>query len=287
MTAHTDNDLRVNGMHTIAMAASGNTISLLTDFGLRDAYVGCVKGVLLSINPHLNIVDISHEVPKFQVKYAALILAQAAKFFPKGTVHMAIVDPGVGMRRRMLIVETKNYFFVGPDNGVLSIAAIGDGVRHAFQIDKRRVVLEGSSGTFAARDIFAPIAARITCGAPPEDFGREITGFLELTPSVPRPSGRSVVGEVLIIDSFGNIVTNIDGPSLKGVKFNQRIPVKVGREDLRVPFVRTYGEVKRGEALALIGSGGLLEIAINQGSMSERLSSAKVGTRVAVGRRPR
>lgn len=269
------------------MTASKNTITLLTDFGLRDAYLGCMKGVLLSINPSLNIIDISHEVPKFNVKYAALILAQAAQFFPKGTVHMAIVDPSVGTRRRMLIVETKNYFFVGPDNGVLSIAAIRDGVRQAFQIDERRVGLERGSRTFAARDIFAPIAARITCGVPPKDLGRTITGFHGLTIGGPRSSGVRIVGEVLLIDSFGNIVTNIDCSSLKGVKFDQCILVKVGSEDLRIPFVRTYGEVKEGEALALIGSSGLLEIGMNRGSMSGRLSSAKEGTRVAVERTPR
>jgi len=151
------------------MTSSGNIITLLTDFGMRDAYVGCVKGVLLGINPSINIVDISHEVPKFNVKYAALILAQAARFYPKGTIHMAIVDPGVGTRRRMLIVKTENYYFVGPDNGILSIAAIRDGVRQTFQIDERRAGPEGVSRTFAARDIFAPIATRLTCGMPPSE----------------------------------------------------------------------------------------------------------------------
>jgi len=268
------------------MTSSGNIITLLTDFGLRDSYVGCVKGVLLGINPSLNIVDISHEIPKFNVKYAAIVLAQAARFFPKGTVHMAVVDPGVGTRRRMLIVKTANYCFVGPDNGILSIAAIRDGVRQTFQIDERRVGLEGGSRTFAARDIFAQIAARITCGMPPEGLGREITGFHRLTLG-PRPSGRRIVGEVLIIDSFGNIITNIDGSSLKGVKFDQRILFKVGSEGLRIPFVRTYSEVREGEALALIGGSGMLEIGVNQGSIAGRLSFVKEGTRVAFERTPR
>jgi len=186
----------------------------------------------------------------------------------------------------MLIIETRNYTFVGPDNGVLSIAATRDGIRQALRIDERRAGLEGGFEDLRREGHLRPSGGanndrRATQGPRQGDNGHG------LTLSGTRSSGGEIVGEVLVIDSLGNIVTNIDGPSLRGVKFDQRIAIKVGGEGLRIPFVRTYGDVKKGAALALIGSSGMLEIGINQGSMSGRLSSAKEGTPVEVERMPR
>jgi hypothetical protein len=254
----------------------------LTDFGSSDAYVGCVKGVLLSINPKLNIVDISNEVPKFDVKRAGLILAQTARYFPKGTVHMSIVDPEVGTRRKLLLIETRRFFFVGPDNGILSVAAMRDGVLHAFQIDEVSCALPERSATFAARDIFAPVAARLTLGVRPCRLGDEIAEFKRLQIGEAVPSEKGIVGEVLMIDCFGNLVTNVGGESLGNIKPGQRILIRIGDKALRVPFLRAYGEARKGEPLALIGSAGFLEIGLNQGNASRILPRARSGSKVTV-----
>lgn len=257
-------------------------VTLLTDFGLQDAYVSSMKGVLLSINPDLAIVDISHEVPKFDVRRAALILAQAAPFFPEGTVHMAIVDPGVGTSRKPLVIETNRFIFVGPDNGILSLAAEKDGVRRQFQMEEGRYVLPERSSTFAGRDLFAPIAAHISRGVPLKRLGKELRSFRRISIHKPLSSNRSIRGEVLIIDSFGNLITNIDGSLLRGIKRGGIIAIEVDGKALRLPFLHAYGEVPRGNPLALIGSIGLLEIGSNRCSMAERLRGVKEGSRVLI-----
>ncbi|MEM2960846.1 MAG: SAM-dependent chlorinase/fluorinase, partial [Candidatus Bathyarchaeia archaeon] len=234
-----------------------------------------MKGVLLDINPNLKIIDISHEIPKFNVRRAAIVLAQASSFFPRGTVHVAVVDPGVGTLRAPLIIKTKRYFFVGPDNGVLSIAAEKDGILCAYQIDEGRYVFADRSHTFAGRDIFAPVAAYISRGIPLKKLGREIESIKNISFNEPKRSGNQIDGEVLMIDSFGNIITNIDAQMIKDLKIGQIIPIKIGRKMLRVPFLRTYGDVEKGKPLALIGSSNLLEIGLNQGNISRLLRVAK------------
>jgi S-adenosylmethionine hydrolase len=253
-------------------------VTLLTDFGLREAYVSSMKGVLLSINPNLTIVDISHEVPKFDIRRAALVLAQAAPSFPPWTIHMAIVDPGVGTSRKPLILETNRFTFIGPDNGVLSIAAVRDGVLRAFRIEGDRYALPGQSSTFAGRDLFAPIAAHISRGVPPRRLGKGLRNFRRLSIPKPRRTHQGIRGEVLLIDSFGNLITNIDRSLLRGMRSKGIVTAEVGGKVLRLPFLNTYGEAPRGNPLALIGSSGLLEIGSNRCSMAERLQGAKEGS---------
>ena len=149
-------------------------ITLTSDFGLKDPYVAEMKGVILTINPKATLIDITHEVEKFNVRMAAFMLASAAPYFPKGTVHLAVVDPGVGTQRRAIIVQTKKGFFVGPDNGVLILAAQNQGIEHVYELANPKFMLPKVSSTFHGRDIFAPAAAHLDIGVQPSDFGPEI-----------------------------------------------------------------------------------------------------------------
>jgi len=265
------------------MVSKARTVTLLTDFGTRDHYIASMKGVLLAIDPELHIVDITHEVPKFDIRRAALLLANSAKFFPHGTIHVAVVDPGVGTSRRPIIIKTKNYYFVGPDNGVLSVAAAGDGVKHVYQIrEDGSYVLQRRSSTFAGRDVFAPVAAHIAKGVPLEMLGEVIKSFKRIRIGEPKRFGNRIDGDVLLIDAFGNIVTNIGDELIEDLEPGQRILVNVGGKLLRVPFLKTYGDVERGKPLALVGSTGLLEIGLNQGSISCLLRNVKEGSRVSI-----
>jgi len=191
---------------------------------------------------------------------------------------MAIVDPGVGTSRKPLILETNRFTFIGPDNGVLSIAAERDGVLRTFRIDGDRYALPGQSITFAGRDLFAPIAAHISRGVPPRRLGKRLRNFRRLSIPKPRRTPQGIRGEVLLIDSFGNLITNIDRSLLRGMRSNGIVTAEVGGKVLRLHFLNTYGEAPRGNPLALMGSSGLLEIGSNQCSMAERLQGVKEGS---------
>jgi len=257
-------------------------ITLLTDFGSADAYVGCMKGVILNICPHARVIDVSHGLPKFNIQYGAFILMQVFRYFPNGTIHVAVVDPGVGTRRRPLVIETKRYFFVGPDNGVLTLAASEDGIKRVVEITSKRYMLSGPSKTFAGREIFAPVAAHIAMGVPLREIGPKVDRFQVLSTLKPKAAEDHVVGEVFVVDSFGNLIMNIR-PS----DFGRRVdPGRLLRVEIRgvardIPFVSTYGDVGRGQALALVGSSGFIEIDINQGNAS-RVFKVRQGTPVKI-----
>lgn len=246
-------------------------ITLLSDFGLRDSYVAEMKAVILSISPNAHIVDISHEVRKFDVRMGAFLLARAAPFFPKGTVHVAIVDPGVGTERRPIIVETERSFYVGPDNGLLMLSAQRENVRHVYVVENRKYMLKSISRTFHGRDIFAPAAAYLTRGVPPSEMGSEI--FDPIMPSFARPKvlDRSIRGEIIHIDDFGNLITNITYSDLKllGIKESGNLLVELGKEKMLLRLCKAYGEAEIGMPLAIIGSCNFLEIAVNQGNASK------------------
>lgn len=257
-------------------------ITLLTDFGSGDAYVGCMKGVILSICPHARVVDISHRIPKFNIRYGAFVLMQSFRYFPEGTIHMAIVDPGVGTRRRPLVIETSRYFFVGPDNGVLTLAASEDGVRRVVEIASERYTISGPSKTFAGREVFAPVAAHIAKGVPIGEIGPEIDKFQVL--SIPKPTVAEdhVIGEVFVVDSFGNLITNIRSSDVER-RIAPRLLLKVEVRGVvkDILFASTYGDMEKGQALALVGSSGFLEISVNQGNAS-LVFKAKQGDHVKV-----
>lgn len=231
---------------------SAPAITLLTDFGTADGYVAELKGVLVSRAPRVPIVDLSHDVPPQDVAAARLAVARYWRRFPPGTVHLVVVDPGVGTGRAAIAVESDGRFLVGPDNGVLSPAL--------FTLDARVVALSvdaHASPTFHGRDVFAPVAAELAMGAPLDSLGDAFNGAVRLrTPQPQRQADGSLHGEVLTIDRFGNAITNL------AVREAGVIEV-AGR---RAPMVRTYGDAETGALVALVGSNGFVELAIREGN---------------------
>lgn len=244
-------------------------ITFTSDFGLDDPFVGIVKGVILSINPDATIIDITHLIPPQDVLQAALTLRSAFRFFPPQTIHLAVVDPGVGSHRKPIVIDSHPYIFVGPDNGLFSLV-LGENFT-PYLIENPRFFLPEVSQTFHGRDIFAPVAAHLSLGVPPTAIGRKLESIERL--SIPSPFIREdrIIGQILAFDRFGNAITNISRELLEGKK---RISVKVGEYFIE-GLSAYYGEKKPLTPLALIGSSGFLEIAINLASAKELLGLAK------------
>lgn len=242
-------------------------ITLTTDFGLRDPYVAEMKAVVLGVSPNATIVDITHQVEKFNVRMGAYVLASASLYFPKGTVHVAVVDPGVGTKRQPIIVQTKKGCFVGPDNGVLALAVknIG-GQTHVHRITNPEFMLPKVSNTFHGRDIFAPTAAHVANGRCPAELGPEIHQMV--TPEFAKIVRKrdSLEGQVVHTDDFGNIITNFGARELGAMKAENSVTVKVRNEKLTLKLCKAYGDVEKQQPLAIIGSHNFLEISVNQGN---------------------
>jgi len=251
---------------------------MLSDFGLKDPYVAEMKAVILSICPEARIVDVSHMVEKFNVRMGAFVLAAASPYFPEGTVHVGVVDPGVGTERRPIIVETSRSFYVGPDNGLLLLAARREHVKNVYCIENPEFMLSHMSWTFHGRDVFAPAAAHLARGVAPKEFGSQIFDYVAPDFAEPRLEDGQLVGEVLHVDGFGNVISNISGEELSclGVRKGCRMVVGVGSKTVYVPFCSAYGEVPVGASLAVIGGTGFLELAVNQGCAAE-VYGAEVG----------
>jgi len=258
-------------------------ITLLSDFGLKDPYVAEMKAVILSICPEARIVDISHEIEKFNIRMGAFVLASAAPYFPTGTVHVAVVDPGVGTKRRPIIVETKRCFYVGPDNGLLMLAAQKEGISHVYHVSNPRYMLPQVSRTFHGRDVFSQAAAHLARGCPPSEFGPEIHDYALPEFAKPYVKKGGLLGEVLHIDDFGNIVSNISAVDLEkmGVREGSLLHVKLRGKTWALKFCSAYGEVPAKKPLGIIGSSDFLEISINKGNAS-KVFKAKIGDSVCV-----
>jgi S-adenosylmethionine hydrolase len=246
-------------------------ITLLTDFGTKDHYVASMKGVILKINPRCRMIDVTHQVPPHDIQEAAFVLANAYSYFPKGTVHLAVVDPGVGGARKPLLLVTQNYFFVGPDNGLFTFVAQREKVKQAVVLTKKKYFLSKVSTTFHGRDIFAPVAAHLSQGVKPSALGNKIDSLLCLGFERPFIKEGKLFGEILHVDTFGNLVSNLDEKAL--IRFTRGHPfvVHVGRKFIPGPK-QGYWEGKKGEPIALLGSGGFLEISVREGNAQERLS---------------
>ena len=256
-------------------------ITLTTDFGLKDPYVAEIKAAILSISPSATIVDVSHEVEKFNVRMGAFILASASSYFPKGTIHLAVVDPGVGTKRQPILIQTKHGYFVGPDNGVLALAARNEEIKHIYKITNQKLMLPRISNTFHGRDIFAPAAAHLANGTSPEEFGREISEIVmpEFAKIIRRKN--MLVGEVIHIDDFGNIITNFGEKELE--LMNAKVMFNVKLKDIRQKpkLCKAYAEVEPQKPLAIIGSHNFLEISINQGNAAKTFKT-KIGDKIIV-----
>lgn len=253
-------------------------ITLTTDFGLKDPYVAEMKGVILSIDPTATIIDVTHCVDKFNVRMGALMLTSVIPYFPKGTVHVAVVDPGVGTGRRAILVQTKRDYFIGPDNGVLMLAAQSQGVEHIYQLSNPEFMLPCISGTFHGRDVFAPAAAYLDRGVDPKEFGQEVANVVKPPFAKVEQRSGTLIGEVLNIDGFGNVITNIsqrETAKAKGVK------VKLPTVSFEVSFAKTYAQASHRQPIAVVGSHGFLEIAVNQGSAAEEFG-VKMGDRIEI-----
>lgn len=262
-------------------------ITLTTDFGTRDWFVGTMKGVILSILPRATVVDLTHEIPPGDVRAGAFALAAGCRFFPKGTVHVAVVDPGVGSARHAIAVQTARYFFVGPDNGVLSWALAREKIKTIRQLTNEKLFLKSVSHTFHGRDVFAPIAAHLSCGVPIQKLGPALNDFVRLDWPQLRTTRTGIEGEVVYIDRFGNAITNIlndaiGAPTSLPASFLKgqtpaRIPALPGswtvlaKEKAICVVASFYQSVRPGQPVAVPGSSGFLEIAVNGGSAERKL----------------
>jgi S-adenosylmethionine hydrolase len=246
-------------------------ITLLTDFGNSDYFVGAMKGVILSITPEVTIVDINHEIPPQDIEAAAFTLLSCYHDFPKRTVHVAVVDPGVGSDRRPIIVECANQFFVGPDNGLFSWICERETDWTAWHITNQDFLRKPISNTFHGRDVFAPVAAALSSGHQPQEFGPRLTGLVQLPSLQPATINENTIeGRIIHIDRFGNCVTNFTRQTL-----NSRGPAtswRVTLNDREIDSFRSFfADSTTDEVIAIVGSAGYLEICVRNGAAAKLL----------------
>jgi S-adenosyl-L-methionine hydrolase (adenosine-forming) len=259
-------------------------ITLLTDFGSRDEYVACLKGVILGINPAAVLVDLSHEVLPQDIRAGAFILAAAAPYFPPGTIHLAVVDPGVGTGRRALAARTRGQFWVGPDNGLFHLILAGRADLEVVSLENPVYFLPQVSATFHGRDLLAPVAAHLSLGVELSQLGPAVTDPVRLPWPEPLVSEKLMRGEIIYVDRFGNLVSNIAAAVLHSWLREGNFRLRAGKAAL-TRLHRTYGEAAPGEMVALMGSHGYLEIACALGSAARKLK-AGVGLTLEVTREP-
>jgi S-adenosylmethionine hydrolase len=254
-------------------------VTLTSDFGLRDPYVAQMKAAILSICPDATIIDVTHDTEKFNIRMGAFMLASAAPYFPKGTVHVAVVDPGVGTQRRAILIQTRQGFFVGPDNGLLILAAVKQCILAVHELTNPKLMRSSVSNTFHGRDVFAPAAAHLANGVPPSEFGQEINDAVKPAFAKVAVGKGMVVGAVLHVDDFGNVITNLSPREITHLDSDGEITAELLDCKVKLRFAKTYAEAQPNEALALIGSHGYVELAVNQGNAAETFH-AKAGDKV-------
>jgi S-adenosyl-L-methionine hydrolase (adenosine-forming) len=255
-------------------------ITLLTDFGLGDAYVGIMKGVILSLSPDARLVDLSHEVPPQDILSGALMLQSAWRYFPPGTIHLTVIDPGVGSRRRAMAAVSQEQFFVGPDNGVFSLVFAEQTPLLAVSLENPQYFLAQVSNTFHGRDIFAPVAAHLSRGEPLAAFGPEFFDPVKLDLPAPEFREAEVNGQIISVDHFGNLISNIPFESLQSRLRGRYASFRVNGQVIP-HLATTYSDAPPGALLVLGGSHGYLEIACRLGRAAQVLEAA-VGARVQV-----
>ena len=250
-------------------------ITLTTDYGTSDVFAGVMKGIILSINPEANVVDITHNVLAHDILDGALAIGNAYKYFPPKTVHVVVVDPGVGTERRPILVAADQHYFVAPDNGVLSSVFEQAEALHVWNLISEHYFRQPVSKTFHGRDIFAPVAAWLTKSWQTSSFGEPITDFVRFSMPKVKVSKEGARGVVLRADHFGNLITNLtaqDVPAL--LEPDSKLSICVGKEKI-TKVVQTFADGIAGEPVALIGSSGYLEISINRGSAAKTLGAGR------------
>ncbi len=248
-------------------------ITLLTDFSTRDAYVASMKGVILSLNPEAVLVDLTHEIPSQDIRAGALNLAAATPYFPPGTIHLAVVDPGVGGSRRALAAHCRGHFWVGPDNGLFHLAFRQASPLSLVSLENPVYFRPQVSATFHGRDIFAPVAAHLSLGVDLSRFGPRITDPVSLDWPEPWFGPETIRGKIIYVDQFGNLISNIRSGELWAWLGGKGFSLRVGPVEIR-DLVRTYTDVAPGEFLALESSYGFLEIACAMDNAARRLNAA-------------
>ena len=252
---------------------TNNLIVILTDFGLKDGFVGTMKGVIYSINPEARIVDLCHDISPQDIRQADFLLRTSAKYFPEGTVFLVVVDPGVGTGRKAIILKTGGALYVAPDNGVLTGIYRQEKAPEVIEITNKDYFLPEVSRTFHGRDIFSPVSAYLSRGTDPGLMGEKLDSIKLLEEALPSidEEGR-ICGTVIYIDKFGNLITNLSEVFLeKNIKTDEKIIIKLKKQRIK-GFSQSYGESAPGNVLAIIGSSGYLEIAVNQGSAEKYLN---------------
>lgn len=263
--------------------AEPRVVTFTTDFGLQDPFVGIMHGVVLHINPETRIVDVSHSVSSFNVLDGAWTIAQAYRFFAPGTVHVVVVDPGVGSARRPILAETEDYIFVAPDNGVLSLVESREQRFTVRHVTAERYFLQPVSQTFHGRDIFSAVAGWLSNGVAPADFGPEISDYVRIPfPTVEHISANEMRGVVLKVDKFGNLITNLSEADVAELLASKPPSFTLTIAGWTITHMRqSYAEAGDEECVAILGSSGFLEIAARQASAAEKLS-AGVGSSVCL-----
>jgi S-adenosylmethionine hydrolase len=256
---------------------SSPVIALLTDFGTRDPFVGVMKGVILGRCPAARIVDLTHAIAPQDVVEGAFWLERSVRWFPDGTVFVAVVDPGVGGARRGVAIEAGGHRFVGPDNGLFAALATVDSACHS--IDVKRCGLDAPSATFHGRDVFAPIGAEIASGRlAVSEVGPRVTELVSLARPTPEEASGEVHGVIVTVDHFGNLISNIEVEMVRAIR--DPVVTVVGRE---IPFMRTYSDVEAGRSVALVNAFGAVEVAVRDGSAAQVLGAGR-GTDITVRR---
>lgn len=248
-------------------------ITLTTDFGLQDYYVSSMKAVILGIAPDVRMVDISHEIPSQDIMAGSWVIKNSAMLFPPETVHVVVVDPGVGTDREAIALQVGDQYFIGPDNGIFSILTEQKEYR-AVKLTNRNYWGEKNSSTFHGRDIFAPVAAHLSKGIALEELGEPISKLVTYRWAQPIADKDGLQGWIIHIDKFGNLITNLSAELIGEVIGNRKIKIYVGNTILD-EIVTTFGSVLEGEPVAFIGSSGMLEIGINKGNAKEMLGVQK------------
>ncbi len=256
------------------MVYMSQIITLLTDFGTQDTYVGVMKGVIASICPQAEVVDLTHEVPPQDIATGAFLLDVSVDYFPSGTIHVAVVDPEVGSARKPVAIRTERAVFVGPDNGIFTLVLQRFQPLQAVCLDNPKYHLPETSATFHGRDLFAPAAAHIANGVPLEEIGTPITRLQRLPLPRVRVDWQGIRAAVVHIDRFGNAVTNLTLSDYETWRLRWDVKeelVRVACKEMLLPLLRTYSDVGKGQPLALFGSSGRLEVAINRGNAAQVL----------------
>lgn len=258
-------------------------IALFTDFGTRDAYVAQLKGVIVTINPHAVVLDLNHDIGQFNIRQAAYLLERSARYFPAGTIFVAVVDPGVGSARHPLLVQTgANKFYVGPDNGLFTRILEREGFEAGYILQQPAYFRAPDvSRTFHGRDIFAPVAAHLSLGVPPARFGPRLTRVVRLPQPQLHVQGQTIAGEILHVDHFGNMVTNIPPDLLAPVQPGEPLTVTIGNRTAVLPFRTTYAEGQAEQLIGLISSNEEFEIACVQGSAADHFA-ARAGDHIVL-----